>query len=73
MITHKQQTVPKVRGDPVLQLTENHETLTRKASEQAAYARTTALLPYEENTENQGVLDIRDYKQYEPIMSRSDQ
>ena len=39
LITQKQQTLTQARGDSV-QLTEKHETMIRKASDQAAFART---------------------------------
>ena len=35
----KKQQMPQSRGGSLLQLTENHETLIRRASEQAAFAR----------------------------------
>ena len=38
--TQKQQTVPHARGDSLLQYMENRETMVRKVSEQAAYAKT---------------------------------
>ena len=40
-ISQKQQTLPRARGDSLQQITENHETLIRKASQQAACARMT--------------------------------
>ena len=40
LITQKQQTMPQARGDSLLQLTENHETLIRKASEHAVFVTT---------------------------------
>ena len=36
----KQRNMPQLRGESVAQLTENHETLILKASEQAAFAKT---------------------------------
>ena len=38
--TQNQQQIPQVRGESLLQLAANHETLIRRASEQAACART---------------------------------
>ena len=40
LITQHQRKMPQVRGDPLLKLTVNHETLIHKASEQAAIAST---------------------------------
>ena len=39
LITQKQQAVPQARGDSLPQPTENRETLIRRGSEQAAFAR----------------------------------
>ena len=39
LLTQKQRNMPQARGDSLLQLTENHETLIRKASEQASHVR----------------------------------
>ena len=43
LIAQKQQTMPQATGDSLLHLTLNHETLIRKASEQAACARTVEI------------------------------
>ena len=42
-ITQKHRKMSRARGDSLLQLTEIHETLIRRASEQAAFARTVEI------------------------------
>ena len=43
LFSQKQQTLPQARDDSLLQLTENHEMVIRRASEQTAYARSVEI------------------------------
>ena len=90
LTTQKQRTTPQARGDLLLQLTENLETLIRRASEQRQHLperwnmdkftlpmnllwMETALLLYAEQAQNQEILKVRDYKEFLPVTSKSDQ
>ena len=89
LTTQKHRTTPQARGDLLLQLTENLETLIRRASEQTAFARTAE--HGQVHITNESVMDgnsstplrressesrnpqVRDYNNFLPVTSKSDQ
>ena len=79
LITQKERNVSQSRGDSMLKLTANRETLIHRASEQGAFARTVEIGQFKitkesavdgnssiflKNTEGQGILEVEDYKQF---------
>ena len=74
LITQKERNMSRARGDSMVKLTANRETLFHRASEQAEFASTvgkvnlswmeTAPLLYADDAQSQRILNIQDYKQF---------
>ena len=71
IITQKDCNVSHARGESLLELIANRETLIHRACEQATWAllwMEIALHLYAENTQNQDILQTQDYQQFLSIM-----